>query len=201
MTQTQPASPARVWRSVAPTLLALGSSAALAHSGLDAGEHHGFLSGFLHPMSGLDHLGAMLAVGLWSATTTARPWVAPLSFAFTLLVGALLGQSGWGLAGVEPMIVASLLVVGLLLAAQTRLPVALGASLVGAFALFHGVAHGQELNGSAALWGMVVGTALLHSMGLAAGLALGQRHRWVPRAAGVAVAASGVVLGWPLLVA
>ncbi|GAB3359966.1 MULTISPECIES: HupE/UreJ family protein [Giesbergeria] len=201
MTQTQPTSPMRALRTVAPALLALGSSAALAHAGVDAGEHHGFLSGLLHPMSGLDHLGAMLAVGLWSATTTARPGVAPLSFALTLLAGALLAQSGLSWAGVEPMIVASLLVVGLLLAAQTRLPLAVGGALVGAFALFHGMAHGQELNGGPALLGMVVGTALLHGVGLAAGLVLRQRHRWVSRAAGVAVAASGVVLGWPLLMA
>lgn len=198
---TQPTFPTRVLHRVAPVLLAFGSSAAVAHTGLDAAEHHGFLSGLLHPMNGLDHLGAMLAVGLWSATTTARPWAAPLSFAFTLLGGALLAQAGLGLAGVELMIMASLLVVGLLLAAQARLPVGAGAVLVGAFALFHGMAHGQELNGGMALLGMVMGTAVLHLAGLAAGLALRQRFIWLPRVAGVAVAASGAVLGWSLLAA
>jgi len=191
-----------VLRPAVPALLALGSAAAQAHAGLDAGQHHGFFSGLLHPMSGLDHLAAMLAVGLWSATTSARrAWAAPLAFALALLAGAWLAQSGLAFAAVEPMIAASLLVVGLLLATQARLHASIGAVLVGYFALFHGAAHGQELGGGAALLGMVAGTALLHLAGLGAGLALRERAAWAPRVAGVAVAASGAALGWSLLAA
>lgn len=187
-------------RAVPALLLALCSFGASAHVGADAGGHHGFLSGLLHPMSGLDHLAAMLAVGLWSATTARRPWAAPLSFALTLFAGALLAQSGVVFPGVEPMIAASLLVVGLLLAVQARLSAAAGAALVGGFALFHGAAHGQELNGGAALLGMVLGTALLHGAGLAMGLALRGRTL-LPRLAGSAVALSGVATGWALVAA
>ena len=191
-----------VLRLAAPALLALGSVAAHAHAGLDAGQHHDLVSGLLHPMSGLDHLAAMVAVGLWSATTSVRrAWVAPLAFALALLAGAWLAQSGLAFPGVEPMIIASLFVIGLLLATRARLPALAGAALVGGFALFHGAAHGQELSGGTALLGMVAGTVLLHLAGLAAGLALRERAAWAPRVAGVAVVASGAALGWSLLAA
>ena len=188
-------------RAVPALLLALCSFGASAHVGLDAGNHHGFLTGLLHPMGGLDHLAAMLAVGLWSATSTRRCWVAPLSFALTLLAGALLAQAGIALPGVEPMIAASLLVIGLLLAARARLSAAAGAALVGGFALFHGAAHGQELNGSAALLGMVLGTALLHGVGLVMGLALRERAALLPRLIGSTVALAGTAMGWSLVAA
>jgi urease accessory protein len=180
------------------TLLAT-SGAALAHVGGDAGEHHGLLTGFTHPLTGLDHLAAMLAVGLWSALTARRTWTAPLAFAGLLLVGALLAQGGVALPGIEPMIAASMLVVGLLLATQARLPEAAGALLVGAFALFHGAAHGQELAGTGALFGMVAGTAVLHLAGMGLGLLLRARSAWLPRLAGAAVALFGLNMGWSLI--
>jgi len=183
-------------------LLALALSAlsfsAAAHVG-DAHDHGGFLTGFLHPITGLDHLAAMLAVGVWSAMTTRRLWIAPVSFAALLLGGALLAQSGVAFPAIEPMIAVSMLVVGLLLAARVKLPEAGGAVLVGAFALFHGAAHGQELTDGTALAGMVLGTALLHAAGIAIGLGLQRTSPWLPRLAGGAVALMGLNMGWSLL--
>ena len=179
--------------------LLAASRPALAHVGADAGDHHGLLAGFAHPLTGLDHLAAMLAVGVWSALTSRRIWAAPLAFAGLLLAGALLAQAGVAFPGVEPMIAASMLVVGLLLAAQVRLPEAMGALLVGAFALFHGAAHGQELAGHTALLGMVAGTAVLHLSGMGLGWLLRSRGTWWPRLAGAAVALFGLNMGWSLI--
>jgi urease accessory protein len=189
----------RITRTLLAALLAGTGSLALAHVGADGGGHHGFLSGFLHPITGLDHLAAMVAVGVWSAATTRRFWIAPIAFALTLFAGALLAQGGIAFPAIEPMIAASMLVVGLLLAARAKLPEAAGAVLVGAFALFHGAAHGQELGGLAALLGMVAGTALLHVAGMGLGRVLVQHSPWWTRAAGAAVALMGLNMGWGLL--
>ena len=168
--------------------------AATAHTGADAGAHHGLAAGLLHPFTGLDHLAAMLAVGLWSALTmTRRLWLAPLAFVALLLVGALHGP-GLGLPAVEPMIAVSLLVLGLFVAARVKAAAPVGAFVVGAFALFHGAAHGDELSGGAALAGMVLATCALHSLGLVLGLRLRERSVWWTRAAGGAVALLGAVL-------
>lgn len=188
-------------KSVAALGLAGTASLALAHVGADGGGHHGFASGLLHPITGLDHLAAMVAVGVWSAATTRRFWIAPIAFALTLFAGALLAQAGVGFPAIEPMIAASMLVVGLLLAARARLPEAAGAVLVGAFALFHGAAHGQELSGLAALLGMVAGTALLHVAGMGLGRVLIRHSVWWTRAAGAVVALMGLNMGWGLLAA
>ena len=179
--------------------LAGTGSLALAHVGADGGGHHGFVSGVLHPITGLDHLAAMVAVGVWSAATTRRVWIAPLAFALTLFAGALLAQAGLHLPAIEPMIAVSMLVVGLLLAARARLPEAGAALLVGAFALFHGAAHGQELGGLPALLGMVVGTALLHLAGIGLGRLLQRHSVWWTRAAGGVVALMGLNMGWGLI--
>ena len=184
-----------------PLLLAAVSATAFAHVGDAAHGHGGLLTGFLHPVTGLDHLAAMLAVGVWSAMTTRRLWLAPLSFAALLLAGALMAQAGVAFPAIEPMIAVSMLVVGLLLAARVKLPEAAGAVLVGAFALFHGAAHGQELAGGAALAGMVLGTATLHAAGIAMGLGLKRAHPWLPRVAGGLVALMGLNMAWGLLAA
>jgi len=175
------------------------SGAAMAHvGGHAAGEQAGgLLSGLLHPFSGLDHLAAMLAVGFWSAIASRRMWVAPMAFANMLLVGALMGMSGITLPAVEPLIAASLLVLGLLVATRAELPTAVSAGLAGAFAVFHGMAHGTELAGAswlAPLLGMVVGTVALHLAGIGAGLALKGKNPWWARGAGTAVALVGSVL-------
>ena len=184
-------------------LLAL-PALAMAHTGTDAGLHHdaqdaagALAAGFAHPFSGLDHLAAMVALGLWSAMTARRAWIAPLAFAGTLLVGALLGLAGVTLPVVEPMIAVSLLALGLLLASNARLPAAAGALMAAGFALFHGLAHGAELAGPTAafaLIGMVAATALLHGAGIGIGLLLRSRAAWLPRVAGTAVALFGIAL-------
>lgn len=175
------------------------ATSASAHIGTDLGAYAeiGFLDGLLHPFTGLDHLAAMLAVGFWSALTARRLWTTPLAFAAMLLAGALLGLVGIELPAVEPMIAASLLVLGLLVALRTQMPAVLAAALVGVFAVFHGVAHGAELAGAANIWaplsGMLLATLALHATGLGLGLAL--RHTaWVSRMAGAGVAALGVTL-------
>ena len=183
-------------------LLAALPLAASAHVGVDGGLHHGFTTGFLHPLTGADHLAAMLAVGLWSALTARRAWPdllwAPLGFASMLLVGALLGLAGFSVPAVEPMIAASVLVLGLLVATRRRLPPLAAGALVGCFALFHGAAHGYELSGvsgaALTLAGMLAATVLLHAAGIAIGASLRQGNRWLPRIAGAAVALFGVAL-------
>jgi urease accessory protein len=189
-------------------LLAGTATFALAHTGHDGAAHHGIgdalEAGFVHPFNGLDHLAAMLALGLWSALTARRVWVAPLAFAGTLLVGALLGFAGLVLPAVEPMIAASLLVLGLLVASRVALPAVAGVVLAAAFAIFHGIAHGQELSGPFGAWalaGVVTATVLLHALGIAIGLTMKHRGAWLPRAAGAAVALFGLSLLAPALIA
>ncbi|MDM0000569.1 HupE/UreJ family protein [Variovorax sp. J22P240] len=183
-------------------LLAALPLVASAHTGVDGGHHHGFVAGFFHPLTGADHLAAMVAVGLWSALTARRAWPdllwAPLGFSVMLLAGAVAGLGGVQLPAVEPMIAASLLVLGLLVVTQRRLPALAAAALVGVFAVFHGIAHGQELAGESAaamtLAGMLAATVALHGAGIAVGWSLRQSHRWLPRLAGAAVAMFGVAL-------
>jgi urease accessory protein len=175
------------------------TTGAMAHTGADVGSHThiAFMDGLMHPLTGLDHLAAMFAVGLWSALSARRVWTAPLAFAGMLLVGALMGLAGVNMPAVEPMIAASLLVLGLLVATQARMPAALAAGLVGAFAVFHGVAHGAELAGAASafgpLAGMLLSTVALHLTGVALGLALRTRSQWWPRATGAAISLLGGV--------
>lgn len=188
-------------------VLAFAPLAALAHVGADAAAHAhvGFAQGLAHPFTGLDHLAAMVVVGLWSASAARGGrdalW-APLGFASMLLAGALAGLAGLRVPAVEPMIAASLLVIGLLAATRLRLPGPVAAGLVGLFAAFHGAAHGIELAGDGnggggavpALVGMVMATALLHAAGVGLGWTLRRRAAWLPRAIGAVVALAGVVL-------
>ena len=187
-------------------LLAAVSTLAVAHTGSDGAMHHNIgdalAAGFTHPFTGLDHLAAMLALGLWSALSTQRVWLAPLAFAGTLLAGALLGFAGIWLWAVEPMIVASLLVLGLLVSTRATLPLMAGVGLAAAFALFHGIAHGQELSGPLGAWalaGMVAATMLLHGIGIALGLTMKHGQRWLPRLAGAGIASFGLTLLLPAL--
>ena len=184
------------------TLATSAPIAALAHTGVDAGMHHGFVTGFMHPLTGLDHLAAMLAVGLWSALVARRAWPdllwAPAGFAAMLLVGALAGLQGLEVSGVEPMIAASLLVMGLLVATRLQVPGPVAALLVGAFAAFHGLAHGYELAGepgaALTLAGMLSATVLLHGVGIGLGWALRHAPRWTPQVTGGAVALLGLAM-------
>lgn len=182
-------------RHALPALALLLPLAASAHVGVDAGAHHGFMAGLLHPFTGLDHLAAMLAIGYWSAIAAPRRmWLPPLAFASMVLVGALLGLEGVPVPVVEPMIATSLLFIGLLVATRTQLPVWAMALCAGGFALFHGAAHGVELGGVAALIGMLLGTVTLHLAGIWLGKTTAMRTQWAMRAGGVAVAALGSAL-------
>ena len=136
-------------------LLTLLPLAASAHVG--AGLHHGpaLLLGLVHPFTGLDHMAAMLMVGVWSVLAfdddRRAVWAAPAAFASLLLVGGLLGFAGLALPVVETMIAVSLLALGAMVGLRVKLPVLAGCVAVGAFAVFHGIAHGSELPASQAM--------------------------------------------------
>lgn len=175
------------------------STWACAHTGVESQLHNHFLTGFVHPLLGLDHMAAMLAVGVWSALTARHAgrellW-GPLGFANLLLVGAMLGLQGVEIPVVEPMIAASLLVLGLLVVSRLHLLGPAVALLVGVFAIFHGLAHGLELASSSSafetLAGMLTATLLLHVAGLAIGWHLRHANVWLARFAGAAVAVFG----------
>ncbi len=181
---------------------AAASGSALAHTGLNAHQQMGFMSGFLHPFTGLDHLAVMLAIGLWSALIAQKfgremLW-GPLAFANMLLVGAALGLGGVNVPAVEPLIAASLVAAGLLVLTKLPLRGVGAAMLAGTFALFLGLALGYELadnvNAFQALAGMVSATVLLHTIGLALGWSLRGANVWVPRLIGGTVAALGSAL-------
>jgi len=194
-------------RSVALAVLALAtiSTAAQAH-GWHAGTASSFTAGFVHPFTGIDHLLAMLAVGLWSASAAPRPWLAPLIFAALLIAGALAAGGGIVpapvLQGTEWAIAASVIVLGILVAWRIRLATPAVALVVGTFAFFHGAAHGLELGTAAApLCGLAAATALLHGAGIALGIALRGRHQRLATLLGAAIAFAGIGLGAGLLAA
>lgn len=181
----------------ASALALLAASPAWAHTG--GSDVSGFLAGVQHPVSGLDHVLAMVAVGLWGAQLGERAvWVLPAAFPVAMAGGGLLGLLGVSMPGVEVGIALSALVLGTAVLLAARPPLWGAALLVGAFAVFHGHAHGEELppGANALLYslGFVLSTALLHATGVVAGLAL----RCPPghlalRGAGAAIAAAGPV--------
>lgn len=179
-------------------LLATAAGPALAHTG--AGATHGFAAGFVHPLLGVDHLGAMVAVGLWAGLVGGRAvWAWPLAFVTTMIAGAMLGLHDVRLPGVEAGIAGSLLLLGLAVAFKAPLPVLAGVSLCGVFALFHGHAHGLEMPVIVSpvpyVAGFSLATALLHGAGVALGIGLARVDRaWLPRLAGGATAVLGVAL-------
>ncbi len=150
-----------------PILLAALPLAAFAHTG--HGDH-GFMDGLTHPFLGLDHLLAMLLVGVWSvmhAKTARQVWQAPATFIALLATGAMLGQHGIVVPQLEPLVAASVLVLGLMLAVPFRMHASAALAVVGGFALFHGMAHGCELqHGSTIMAGIVLGSAVLHGIGM-----------------------------------
>jgi len=177
---------------------ALASGAALAHTGA---EHAlSFASGLNHPVTGIDHMLAMVSVGLWAGLVGGRAlWAWPAAFVGVMLLGGAAGMAGVTLPLVESGILASVVVLGLLVLGALRLPVAAGAALVALFALLHGHAHGTELpaEGAAVTYflGFATATAALHALGLGiAYVAAGERGKLVVRGAGALVAAAGVAL-------
>jgi urease accessory protein len=170
-----------------------------AHPGLP-GHTHGFAAGVAHPLGGLDHVLAMVAVGLWAAQLGGRArWAVPAAFVGVMTLGSALGMAGVTLPLVDSAILCSVVLLGLLIAAAARLPLAASVALVGMFAAFHGLAHGAELaanpSGLAYLGGFALTTAALHGSGfaLAAVLQRAAEAGWV-RVAGAAVAIGGVML-------
>ena len=172
----------------------------LAHE--QQGQAAGFVTGLLHPVSGLDHVLAMVAVGLWGAQLGAPAiWLLPVTFPLMMAFGGFLGLIGVPLPGVEIGIAASAILLGAMVALQARPPLALAGLLVAFFAVFHGHAHGTELpagqSGLLYSLGFVVATGLLHAVGISIGLI----HRWssgrlLLRGAGVVVTLAGVFFLW-----
>lgn len=165
---------------------------------VEAGGAGSVVAGFLHPVTGIDHVVAMVAVGLWGAVLGPPAiWLLPVAFPMVMAFGGLLGLLAVPLPGVETGIALSALVLGVLVMFQTRLPLVWTFLLVGLFALFHGFAHGIELpEGADALLfslSFVVATGLLHLVGIA----LGEVRRWawgpsVLKLAGAVIAAVGI---------
>ena len=182
----------------AVALLAIPSPLA-AHEG---GSAAGFVSGVLHPISGLDHVLAMIAVGIWGAQLGSPAiWLLPITFPLVMAFGGMMGLMGVPLPGVEVGIGLSALALGLMVAMERRPPLWGAAALVGFFAIFHGYAHGAELpEGESGLLysiGFVLSTGTLH----ACGIALGVIHKWpwgkrVLRLAGAVIALAGVWFTW-----
>ena len=182
---------------LAVAVLALASP---AHAHIIGAGGAGLAQGLAHPFSGLDHILAMVAVGIWAAQT-GRPalWVLPAVFPLAMAFGGLLGVAGVPVPGIEAGIAASVLGLGLLIAFQVKPPLALSIALVALFALFHGHAHGMELPQAASsmLYGLgfVVATAVLHLIGVGLGLAIRlPKGMTAIRVGGGAIAAAGIAL-------
>jgi urease accessory protein len=166
------------------------------------GEAVSFLSGLKHPISGLDHVVAMIAVGLWGAQLGSPAiWVLPVAFPMVMAMGGMLGLLGVPLPGMEMGIAASAILLGAAVMMELRPPLALAAAVVGFFAIFHGYAHGSELpageSGLLYSIGFVMATGCLH----AAGISIGLVHRWdwgqrALRVAGAAIALAGLFFMW-----
>lgn len=182
--------------SLTAAIFAAATAPAFAH--LDPAEHGSLMAGLSHPLSGADHILAMVAVGLWASQIGGRALFAvPAAFVGTMAVGFLLAVSGIDIPFVEPAILASVIGLGLLVATAARLPVAASAAVVGLFALFHGHAHGGELGAAGAFQfglGFLVATAALHAAGVGLGMALGRMGPLVTRLLGVATAVGGAAL-------
>ena len=179
----------------------LTASPAFAH--LDPAGHGSFAAGASHPVFGTDHILAMVAVGLWAVVLARRTgegaalWLLPTAFVGTMAVGFLMAMAGVGLPFVEPMILASVLVLGGMTALALRVPLAGAATLTGLFALFHGHAHGAEIGAATALpylAGFALSTMLLHAAGVAGGLLLATRSPLLTRVLGAGVTLAGTAL-------
>ncbi len=186
------------------TLLALAITAAAtvpAFAHLDPVAHGSLAAGFTHPLFGLDHILAMIAVGLWAAQQGGKAiWIVPAAFIGTMALGFGFAIGGAPLPFVEPVILASVIFIGIAIALALPVPTPAVAAMVGFFAFFHGHAHGGEL-GAAGAWefalGFMLATAVLHALGIAAGLVLARASgRMLTRIAGAATALGGLWLAF-----
>jgi urease accessory protein len=183
---------------VSAVLLLLTGAGAQAH--VVPGDVHGFGSGLAHPLHGLDHILAMVAVGLWAAQLGGRArWSVPASFVGVMAFGGALAMAGWRVPFTEEGILLSVLVLGILVAVAARFPLAASMAIVGLFAFFHGHSHGTEMPANAVGYaygaGFAVATALLHACGIGIGrLAQQFAKQPVIRFAGAAIAVAGICL-------
>ena len=182
---------------VSSLLLAAVPGLALAHPGPHQATD--LWSGLLHPLTGIDHLLAMLAVGLWSVQLGRKAvWVLPAVFPIAMLLGAALGMANAGLPLIEPTIAASVIAMGVAVACGVRLPLTASAVLISFFAIFHGYAHAAEMpaNGTMAIYaaGFVSATVLLHVLGVKAGMWLAHANQAATRMSGTAIALTGAAL-------
>lgn len=182
----------------AKAMVLILASTALAHAHAPAGAGSGFASGFMHPIGGLDHVVAMVAVGLWGAFLGMPAiWLLPVVFPLVMAFGGALGVAGVPIPAVETGIALSAIVLGIVVALATRAPLWVAALIVGLFAIFHGHAHGTELphaaNPLAYSLGFVIATGLLHLAGVAFGfLDRLPKGKLVIRALGGVIALIGV---------
>ena len=174
---------------------------ASAHVGL--GDAHDAIHGFIHPLTGIDHILAMVSVGLLAANLGGRAtWAVPASFVSMMLVGGILGMNGFELPLTELGIGLSVISLGSLIAVSARLPVALAMAMAGVFAIFHGFAHGAEMpvdaSGLMFATGFVVATASLHIAGIVLGIGIARLSQSISdkvlKVGGGAVALAGVAL-------
>ena len=169
----------------------------LAHAHVGVGETGGFLHGMGHPLSGLDHICAMVAVGLWAAQMGGRAiWAVPLTFVGVMALAGALAMFGFHVPLVETGIVVSVLTLGVLIAAAVHLPLSSSIIIVGLFAIFHGYAHGAEMPETASALayaaGFVGATAFLHACGIGLGIAIQKlASPAVVRFAGIAIVFCG----------
>jgi len=188
----------------AVVLVALPAASAFAHAQGDA-PGAGFLSGFRHPLGGLDHVLAMLAVGMWGAQLGAPAiWMLPVAFPMVMALGGVAGILAVPLPAVEIGIGLSVLVLGSMIALAQRPPLALAGLIVAFFAVFHGYAHGTELPGqtSAVAFsaGFVLATGLIHLTGIGIGFVIKLPHgHMLLRLGGSAIAAAGMFLAGQIL--
>jgi urease accessory protein len=193
--QSSKSAPLAIW-----ILMLFWPLAAWAH--VESGQAGGFASGLLHPVSGLDHVLAMVAVGLWGAQL-GQPamWLLPVAFPMMMALGGMLGLIGVPVPGIEIGIAVSGIVLGALILGQMKMPTPVALGIVAFFAIFHGHAHGTELAAgqNAILYslGFVIATGTLHAVGITLGLI----HRWnagrvALRCAGSLVLAGGLFFLW-----
>jgi urease accessory protein len=189
-------------RSLFPAaLLAIFAGTASAHPGHAGHDVSGIGWGLVHPFTGFDHLLAMIAVGLWAVQLGGRSlWLLPLTFVSAMTAGGAFGMGGMLLPAVEPVVLASVLALGAMVAISARLPLAASAAIVGVSAFFHGQAHGTELpagaNGWMAIIGFVIATAILHGAGIGGGQLLqGVATRRALRGAGAVIVILAALLG------
>jgi len=186
---------------VAAAAIALLPGMALAHTGV--GDTSGFSHGFVHPLTGIDHLLAMMMVGVFAWQLGGRAlWLVPLTFVLVMAIGGVFGVAGIGIPFVETGIALSVIVLGAAVAFRLTVPVAVAVALVGLFAVFHGHAHGEEMPENAAGLayglGFMLATAALHAAGIGIGFLIGriadERGPAIVRITGGLVAMAGFAL-------